>query len=184
MIWLNEPPSWSEQDGVLTVQSDEDTDFWRKTHYGFVHDNGHVYGREVEGDFTATVTFAAEYEAQYDHAGLMLRLDEENWIKAGIELADGRLFLSAVVTRDFSDWSVLPLTTLPKEMRLRVTRNRDTVLVQYALEEGDFQMLRLAHLQVGGTAFVGQMCCSPKRAGLAARFWNFEIGDPGPDLNE
>ena len=29
--------------------SGDKTDFWRETFYGFVHDNGHFYYREVAG---------------------------------------------------------------------------------------------------------------------------------------
>ena len=39
MEWLNEPPEWSEADGTLTVATGDRTDFWRKTHYGFIRDN-------------------------------------------------------------------------------------------------------------------------------------------------
>ena len=35
--------------------------------------------------------FRGDFAAQYDQAGLMLRVDAEHWIKAGIEFADGRL---------------------------------------------------------------------------------------------
>ncbi|URK86525.1 DUF1349 domain-containing protein [Rhizobium sp. RCAM05350] len=39
----------------------------------------------------------------------MLRLDERNWIKCGIEYTDGLMHFSVVVTRGVSDWSVIPL---------------------------------------------------------------------------
>ena len=46
MEWLNEPPEWSEADGTLTVATGDRTDFWRKTHYGFIRDDGHCrHGR-------------------------------------------------------------------------------------------------------------------------------------------
>ena len=41
MDWLNEPPDWAEADGTLTVVTGDRTDFWRKTHYGFIRDDGH-----------------------------------------------------------------------------------------------------------------------------------------------
>lgn len=182
MTWLNEPPEWHEENGVLTVTTGDRKDFWRTTHYGFTHDDGHVYGREVEGDFSAVVSFSGEYEALYDQAGLMLRLDERNWIKAGIEYTDSKHHLSAVVTRDFSDWSVLPLTT-PSEVRLRISRYAEVVRVEYAIDGGPFAMLRLAYLPPSGAAFVGPMCCSPQRAGFKARFWDFRIGEPAKELH-
>jgi len=36
MEWLNEPPSWHAQGDTLTVTAGPKTDFWRKTHYGFI----------------------------------------------------------------------------------------------------------------------------------------------------
>ena len=133
MPWLNEPPDWRLDGDTLTVTTAADTDFWRTTHYGFVHDNGHLWYEDVAGDFTAEVRFAGQYEHLYDQAGLMLRIDERTWIKSGIEFTDGKQHLSAVVTRDFSDWSVLPLDNPPAEIRLRLTRIGTAVFVDYAL---------------------------------------------------
>ncbi len=41
MTWLNPPAAEHFGDGVLTVRSKGKTDFWRKTFYGYVTDNGH-----------------------------------------------------------------------------------------------------------------------------------------------
>ena len=43
----------------------------------------------MEGDFSAEVLVNGYYEELYDQAGLMLRVDALNWIKAGIEFTDG-----------------------------------------------------------------------------------------------
>ena len=84
MQWLNEPPSWTVDDAALVAVSGDKTDFWRETFYGFVHDNGHFYHREMAGDFTAEVTVVGEYGALYDQSGLMLRADERHWVKSGL----------------------------------------------------------------------------------------------------
>ncbi len=183
MTWLNEPPFWDEEGDVLTVRTGDRTDFWRETHYGFVRDDGHLYGREVEGDFGASVAFSGEYRELYDQAGLMVRLDERNWVKAGIEFTDGLLHLSVVVTRGFSDWSVRPLKGDPGEVRLRISRYGDALKVEAAFGEGGFETSRLAYLPPGGTALVGPMCCSPQRAGFVARFRDFQVGEPVRELH-
>ncbi len=51
MQWLNELAQWSDQPGALVVTADAGTDFWRITGYGFIRDNGHLYGEQVDGDF-------------------------------------------------------------------------------------------------------------------------------------
>ena len=60
MEWLNEPPAWREQDGVLSVTTAERTDFWRETHYGFVRDDGHLRFACASGDYTAAVRCVTE----------------------------------------------------------------------------------------------------------------------------
>lgn len=174
--WLNEPPSWREADGVLQVATGDRTDFWRETHYGFIRDDGHLAYREVSGDFTASVEFSGEYEALYDQAGLMLRLDEWNWIKAGIELVGGREMLSAVVTRDYSDWSTIPLPEKQEWIALRFLRSVDAVRIEWGAPGGAFHLFRLAHFPPGDPVMVGPMCCSPQRAGFRAAFRGFTLG--------
>ena len=81
--WLNEPGDWHLETGILTVTTDRETDFWRETHYGFTRDSGHFFGCVAEGDFTAELRVRARYEELYDQAGIMVRIDEAHWVKAG-----------------------------------------------------------------------------------------------------
>jgi regulation of enolase protein 1 (concanavalin A-like superfamily) len=177
MDWLNEPPAWREEDGVLTVTTGPKTDFWRETHYGFVRDDGHFRHRTVKGDFSATVEFGGDYQELYDQAGLMLRLDGRNWIKAGIEYVGGRQMLSVVVTRDFSDWSTMPLPDTAEWVKLRVTRQGAAVRVDWGiLGDTSWSLLRLAYLPSADSLLTGPMCCSPQREGFVARFRGFHVG--------
>ena len=89
MHWYNEPAVWAANGDTFTVTADPGTDFWRKTHYGFIRDNGHFYFQEVAGDFRCEVKVSGGYAALYDQAGLMVRLDAETWLKCGIEFVEG-----------------------------------------------------------------------------------------------
>jgi regulation of enolase protein 1 (concanavalin A-like superfamily) len=176
MDWLNEPPHWHSKFGILTATTGPETDFWRETHYGFIHDNGHFYYQTVSGNFTAQVSFSGDYAALYDQAGLMLRLDEKNWIKTGIEYVDERQTLSTVVTRDYSDWSVTPLLSKPAGLCLRLSRNGTTIRMEHSSNGVHYEMLRLAYMPDAETVQVGIMLCSPKREGFTASFEDFNVG--------
>lgn len=175
MNWLNEPPAWDFSNNILSVTTGAGTDFWRGTHYGFYRDSGHFFSREIAGDFIAEVKFEGQYRALYDQAGLMIRLDERNWIKCGIEYVAGVQQASVVVTREFSDWSVLPLETNPSTLWLRLSRRKEAVEVQYSLDGREFAMLRLAYLPSTASAWVGPMCASPEGEGFEVRFERFSI---------
>ena len=108
MRWMNEPASWKRSGDLLMVRSRAKTDFWRKTFYGYITDNGHFFYLPVSGDFAFQARISGEYAALYDQAGLMVRQNAENWMKCGTEFFDGQRHASAVFTRDFSDWSTMP----------------------------------------------------------------------------
>lgn len=168
--WLNEPATWALTDDTLTVTTDRDTDFWRTTHYGFVRDTGHVYGTELVGDFVLTATFTGAYHDQYDQAGVVVRIDEANWIKSGIELVDGRQQISAVVTREFSDWSVAPVGT-SREVTVEATRAGDAVTIRYGLDGADpTTLLRVAYLPPDVPVLAGVMAASPDGPGFSTTF--------------
>ena len=175
--WLNEPDVWHAEAGGLTLTTGNQTDFWQHTFYGFQRDSGHAWLCPVSGDFTASAIATGAYEQLYDQAGLMLRVDEKNWIKTGIEYTDGLMHFSVVVTREVSDWSVIPLHDAKPadEVHVRLTRHGDAVRVQFAISGRAWQMARLAPFPAVD-ARVGVMACSPQRAGFTATFRAIEIG--------
>lgn len=177
--WLNEPPVWSGDAPRLELTTGKDTDFWRHTFYGFLRDDGHAWLTPVEGDFTASATVIGDYKHLYDQAGLMLRVDERNWIKTGIEFTDGLMHFSVVVTREVSDWSVIPLLKAkPTDaLHVRLTRHHEAVRVQYALNDEPWRMARMAPFSAA-PAGVGVMACSPQRAGFQATFRDISVGAP------
>ncbi len=175
MEWYNEPPSWKLLENTLEVTTGPKSDFWRKTHYGFIRDNGHFYFQPVQGDFVAEVKITGSYQTLYDQAGLMLRLDETTWLKCGIEFVEGVQQASAVVTNDFSDWSVLPLPQNPASCWLRVTRQAEAVEVHYSLDGTLYNLLRLAYLKPAPTIQVGPMCASPDGEGFSVVFEGFTV---------
>ena len=169
--WINPPPAVEERDGVLVVTNGRETDFWNNTFYGFRHANGHFRATPVTGDFSLTVSFSAPYSILYDQAGAMLRVDDNNWLKCGVEFTDGRKNFSVVVTRDDqSDWSVMPLGgAVDAPVTLRLTRHAEALRVEIE-QDGKLRLVRLAYLRMPETVEAGPMCCSPTGEGLEVSF--------------
>lgn len=174
LIWLHPPEDYAVEGDCITVTSRPRTDFWRKTHNGKVRDNGHFYYVHFAGDFEATVKVTGDYQDMYDHAGLMVRLDTANWIKCGIELADERLWMSAVYTRDYSDWAVVPTPEDMQAVWLRLTRKESTIEVHYSFDGSVFLMLRQGYL-TSASVDVGVMVASPTGEGFTATFEGFSV---------
>jgi regulation of enolase protein 1 (concanavalin A-like superfamily) len=186
MSWLNEPPVAREKDGGLEVLTGMQTDFWQRTSYGFVHDDGHFLGAPMPAPAAVEVAFCADLAEQFDQAGLMLRAGPELWLKAGLERSDGLLLASVVVTVGRSDWSVAPVRPLmPDEVvTVRASRAGDAVTVRLRLGDGAWQMLRVAAFPADAQVLAGAMCCSPTRAGLSVWFASVRLGPPDTSLHE
>lgn len=174
MHWYNEPPTWTIQDNKVTVHTGPKTDFWRLTSGGYIQDNGHFYFERRNGDFRAEVKYSGEYNALYDQAGMMIRVNETTWMKCGTEFIEGKQHVSAVVTRDTSDWSVVALSSNPSALWLRVTRAGTTIEVHYSLDGSQYQLLRQFSL-MEDTLDVGLLAASPVGNGFAVTFEKFSI---------
>ena len=175
--WMNPPKQWSEEEGKFSLVTNAETDFWRKTHYGFIKNSGHFLHTDQAGDFEFMVQFSGNYRDLYDQAGLMILLDNENWIKAGIEYVDGVQNASAVVTRDCSDWSVVALNGSPSTFFIKAKRGRDYVEISYSLDGKNFQLLRQAYFPPAPLLHIGFMAASPKGKGFDIVFNDFKINE-------
>ena len=105
-VWVNPPLNAEISSEGFTVTAKANSDFWQKTSYGFIHTEGHALLNDFPQDSAIEISWVLNYNEQFDQAGLMVYHDDENWIKAGVEFADGAPQLGAVVTREKSDWSV------------------------------------------------------------------------------
>ncbi|MCW2858801.1 MAG: hypothetical protein JWP48_509 [Actinoallomurus sp.] len=183
--WLNLPLN-AEPDGeALLVTTRHGGDFWRTTAYGFVHDDGHALLTAFPPGSAVEVGFVADLDELYDQAGLMVRVDAETWIKAGVELSDGQPQLGAVVTHGRSDWSMAPVPDWAgRRVTVRASRTGDAVTVRARCEDEPWRMVRLAPLAPDATAAAGPFCCSPQREGLTVRFTGFTTGPADRALHD
>ena len=140
--WLNKPKNWQTDEASLTLTTDEKTDFWRETYYGFTRDSGHFLGFEAGPSFSARLRVRGAFRTLYDQAGLMVRIDERRWLKTGVEFTDGEAFLSTVVTDDRSDWSVSQPFKELEDFHIRVSVDNGAMRIQASRDGSFWPLLR------------------------------------------
>ena len=175
MTWYNEPAKWAVSDGALLMEVTPKSDYWRISHYGFTVDDAPFYYATYGGEFEAKVKITGEYQARFDQAGLMVRIDHENYIKAGIEYVGGKYNLSVVVTHTTSDWSVITLDKPVESVWIKAVRRRDAVEVFYSFDDKEYVMMRNAWLKDNTPVMVGMMGACPDGDGFNVRFDNFSV---------
>jgi regulation of enolase protein 1 (concanavalin A-like superfamily) len=175
MQWFNEPESWSVKGGRLTMDVTPQSDYWRISHYGFTVDDAPFLYTLRGGEFEVKVKISGEYKARFDQAGLMLRIDKENYIKTGIEYVDGKYNLSAVVTHHTSDWSVIELAEPVEFVWIKAVRRLDAVEIFYSFDDINYTMMRNCWLEDNTPVMVGMMAACPDGEGFKATFEHFKI---------
>jgi len=176
-----------EGDG-LVVGAAEGSDYWRTTHYGFIHDDGHGLLVEWPADAAVEVTFdASALTALYDQAGLLLWVDDEHWVKAGLEVSDGVLHLGAVVTNEMSDWSMAPVPEWAGQLvTIRASRSGelgDDITLRARTATSGWRTSRVAPFPAAA-ASAGPMVCAPTRGDLEVRFTSWVLAPADDDLHE
>jgi hypothetical protein len=178
--WRNAPVAVTQTPaGGLRVQAVQGSDAWQKTSYGFERESEHGLLRPFELDTAVEVEFVADMSRQFDQAGVIVRVDEEHWVKAGAEYADGVLRLSTVVTDVYSDWSTAPVPHWQdKKVTIRASWAAGALSVRAKVEGEEFELIRLAPWSPHENAVVvaGPYLCAPERAGFTAEFTKWQVG--------
>ena len=81
MQWFNEPEKWEVKGDTLKMFVTPQSDYWRISHYGFTVDDAPFFYTTRGGEFEASVRISGDYIERFDQAGLMIRIDHENYIK-------------------------------------------------------------------------------------------------------
>lgn len=183
--WTHEPVAARvSPEGVLSVGAVEGSDAWRHTSYGFVHDTEHALLAPFAPETAVEVEFATPFSHQFDQAGVFVRASDEHWVKAGIEFADGRPWIGAVVTDGRSDWSAAPASEWGNaRVAFRVSWTDDSLTVRARREGMPWQFVRLLPFDAREGVCAGPFLCAPTRAGLEVPFYDWRVTAPDKSLH-
>jgi len=182
-VWLNPPVHVMQESSQLKVTAAHESDFWRNTSYGFVHDSGHALLKDFPAHSSMEVTFVLNYSGQFDQAGIIVYSDSQHWIKAGVESADGLPQVGAVVTSINSDWSLAPVPAwMGKEVTVRASRTTDALTIRARCGEVD-QLVRLAPIDASLSWSAGPHCASPVSQSLDVTFTRWYQGEADSTLH-
>lgn len=175
--WSHAPAAVVADGESVLVTAVEGSDAWRETSYGFVHDSEHALLAPLPTDRAVEVSFVADYDQQFDQAGVFLRASATTWVKAGVECADGVLQVGAVVTAPKSDWSVAPVAEWQgRAVTIRVSRSGDALTIRARVDDEPLRLVRVVPLAPDAELEAGPFTCAPTRAGLTVRFLSWEVG--------
>ena len=181
--WFNQPEYEKNSENLL-VHSMPNTDLWQGTYYGFHRDSAHALLVDFPIGSALEVSFINNFKNLYEQAGIFIRVNEKNWIKAGIEFSDGFSQLSCVVTKENSDWSAFPVPEwYDREITVRASRCPDSIIFRAKTDSAPFRMFRVAHFDGNFDAKAGLFCCSPEQSGFDAKFTGFYIDSADASLH-
>ncbi|MDD5839526.1 MAG: DUF1349 domain-containing protein [Bacteroidales bacterium] len=175
MNWFNEPAQWRIDGDRLTMDVTPKSDYWRISHYGFTVDDAPFYYAEYGGEFEAKVKISGDYKVRFDQAGIMIRIDHENYIKTGIEYVDGKYNLSTVVTHHTSDWSVIALDRPVEAIWIKTVRRLDAIEIFYSFDDKEYHMMRNAWMEANRPVKIGMFAACPDGNGFKATFTDFKV---------
>lgn len=184
--WTTEPVATRRAGDALVVEAAKGSDFWEKTLYGFERGSGHALLAPWAEDSALEVSFSLRgFDSLYDQAGIMLWISRTHWIKAGVEVNDGVPCVGAVVTDEYSDWSLAPVPEWSESVvTVRASRSNDAVIIRATASGRPWRTIRVARFVPGTTAAqAGPFVCAPERAGLAVSFTRWSFTEPDPELH-
>ncbi|MEH6943868.1 DUF1349 domain-containing protein [Bacillus sp. JJ722] len=173
--WFSPPKEWkiNSKSSTINIKTENQTDFWQKTHYDFQADNGHFLYYEVNGDFRLTTKVKSKPKNRYDQSGLMVRFSSKTWLKTSIEyIPDANNKLGVVVTNQgYSDWSSQDISEDQATLFYRITRRKNNYYVDFSIDGFSWRQIRMTHLfEENDNLQVGIYACSPQGEGYEAEF--------------
>lgn len=167
--WYNEPLDVSFEERGMHVITRDKTDFWQAAHHKFFRDNGHFFFTRRSDNFTFVAQWHFNSTGQFDQCGVMVRIDEKNWIKAAImyDNPDQPMLGSAATNCGYSDWAAMPIPAGVSSVAYKIRRQNGDYFIYYSFDGINFKQIRMLHLLNDQPEVkVGAYICSPQREGF------------------
>ncbi len=182
--WTNVPQAVERTALGLMVTATPHSDAWRGTPYGVVKDSANALLTDFKPGQAMEVAFIADMTEQFDQAGLFLRVNDEHWVKTGMELDDGLLQLGAVVTNGSSDWSACCMADWNgRPVRIRASWSEDAITIRASVDGDPFRLVRLFPLDTSLTVKAGPYVASPVRSDFSITFTDWRTTPPDTSVH-
>ena len=181
MKWTREPKHYNIASDKIEIITEPNTDLWQRTYYHFRNDNAPILQISTdEKYFSFIVKTEFESKKRFDQCGVVMYLDNENWLKGSIEYENERYqHLGSVATNmGYSDWATTAINASIKSMWYRFSRREDDYCIECSEDGIHYNQIRICHMwKADDTIQFGVYACSPEDSSFRATFTNMEITD-------
>lgn len=180
LVWERAPEEYKIGENIIEITTMPGTDLWQRTYYHFQNDNAPVLQQETEEryfSFTAKTEFA-KASHRFDQCGIVMYLDQDNWLKASCEYEDGTFqHLGSVVTNHgYSDWATTAIPGDIRTMWYRLSRREDDYCIECSYDGINYTQMRVCHMWEGaGKIRFGIYACSPEDSSFTAYFSDLKV---------
>lgn len=179
--WLNDPQNVTFTALGMRAESKKGTDFWQNDEAGIHKDNGHFFYLPKTENFTLTLSWDMKTDGNFDQCGIMVRIDEKNWIKASLlfENRNNPAVASSATVNGFSDWATHKLSYVPDKICYQLKRIRNDFVILYSLDGEKFEQIRMVHMQnpADFPVLAGAYICSPRSQSFSATLTQLDFSE-------
>ncbi|GAB1738534.1 hypothetical protein NU219Hw_g3340t1 [Hortaea werneckii] len=130
----------------FSITTPPKVDIWRRSETDDTFNAPYICRNVSAKSFKSiSATVSGPWKTQFDQGGLILVLPNKNglnrWIKAGIEVFNGKPVLGVVGTDRYSDWSLAPMPKGENTATFEAVRDGETLWV-YEIRDGERLPLR------------------------------------------
>ena len=177
--WTREPKDYNITPDKIEIITDPHTDLWQRTYYHFRNDNAPILQLQTdEKYFSFIVKTEFESKHRFDQCGVVMYLDNENWLKGSIEYENEQFqHLGSVATNmGYSDWATTEIDERIKTMWYRLSRRDDDFRLECSTDGIVFKQMRICHMwKATGKVSFGIYACSPEDSSFKATFTEMKI---------
>lgn len=174
--WYNKPESKvSIRDSKIIIRAPQGSDCWRKTRQGMITrtvNTAPFHWHKISGNFQAVVKISGNLAHDSDKAGLMIKLDDANWIFTGMEWYNECANHCTSVALDHTDWCIVPLPDHAEKTGIWFCfkRIKDCYETYYSVDAKHWILTRQGLFTNRPVLYVGIACACPSDTGFKAVF--------------